>query len=84
MEALFFLHWRSHTIGLALELYHMPRGFLNFIVCMFPHPTLIRGTRVESLRPRARQRAAELRVLAAQYYIVDALGGEASRQRQRV
>ena len=71
--AIFHLHWYSHTIGLALELYHLPHWFRNmarFVIA--PTPTIIRTMSFSALQPKARQRAAELRVLAARLYDLDA------------
>ena len=76
---MFYLHFYSHTVGLALEMYHLPNWFRAML--RFSNPMLIRALRSSALQPKARQRAAELRVLAARFYSLDDgvldAGGEA-------
>ena len=66
---MFYLHFYSHTVGLALEMYHLPNWFRAYL--RFSNPMLIRALRSSALQPKARQRAAELRVLAARFYSLD-------------
>ena len=70
-NTMFSPHFYSHTIGLALEMYHLPDWFRALIIGPLGNPTLMRAMRSSALQPKARQRAAELRVLAARLYSLD-------------